>query len=746
MHGERRHPSAASARERCGNENNNNTKKRSIDFSFQSRRVNQRRFGFRGGVFEGNVFTVAHTSKRTTALHTRTPSPPFLPSMRAFRVAAALCVAAFLVAGAEAGASLPRVSPSTDASLLREKLLASKLTKATNDVTNDAKDLARALRAKGQDGLFDGVFADAREHLPTRNPDASGLDNARLSAAQRKLLWGGWRTGDAETDDATPEPAPAPVETPVTAMGSTPTETPAPAPAPVEEAAVEEEEPTPRGFLANALLLNRLRAVVAGDAGAAQSLVASAALTSALRNLDPATTLFGQIIGDVRARREAAQNPVDTAAAPAPATTDASAATSFPVGGDAADAILAAFRDAADDRARELLAEAFLARFGATNVTVSSSDDDDGTEGTLLERLDLATLDGMSSAEVERLFAAALDAGFEGLSMADILNGASGASGDNTGEDTTAARLAAEAYRALFAASLDAAGSFVKEKFDSDGDQIVDENARDGNMTGADLDALLAATVEAAEANAASFVTLGFNDGDGDDLSPEAAVALLDRVHAVLAAARGDFTTALENARDANGEPIAWPGVDDDAMPSGTNGFLSAAEIVALIGGVSFAPNASLRDIGVAFTVTDDSARLQQDFEIFDDALVAGQSDDQVVALAGPDVDDQVVDLAGPDVDDTSNTAAGTPTPSSSNKKKPVHETVGFQVGLPVAIVAVAALAIAARASGAADRAFGSVLPSRAATADQAMGMSTAVASGSGSVVRRSSTSTKIEM
>ena len=109
-------------------------------------------------------------------------------------------------------------------------------------------------------------------------------------------------------------------------------------------------------------------------------------------------------------------------------------------------------------------------------------------------------------------------------------------------------------------------------------------------------------------------------------------------------------------------------------------------------------------------------------------------------------MDDQVVDLAGPDVDDTSNTAAGTPTPSSSNKKKPVHETVGFQVGLPVAIVAVAALAIAARASGAADRAFGSVLPSRATTADQAVGMSTAVASGSGSVVRRSSTSTKIEM
>ncbi|MDB9924838.1 hypothetical protein OAD67_01110 [bacterium] len=659
--------------------------------------------------------------------------------MHVFRVAAALCVAAFLVAGAEAGASsFPRVSPSTDASLLKEKLLASKVTKATGDVNANAKDIARALRAKGQDGLFDGVFADAREHLPTRTPDSTGADNAKLSAAQRKLLWAGWRSDDAETDETTPEPAPvpapvpeppAPEETPVSAQGGTTTEE---ATAPV----ASEEEPTPRGFLANALLLNRLRAVVAGEEGAAQSLVASAALTSALRNLDPATSLFSQIITDVRERREAAQAD-DAAAAPAPSTDDASEPTGIPVGGDAADAILAAFRDAADDRARELLAEAFLARFGATNVTVDSDDDNDGTEGTLLERLDLSTLDGMSSEELEQHFAAALDAGFEGLRLTDILNSGANVTSDS-GEDTAARRLAAEAYRALFAASLDAAGSFVKEKFDAD---VSDTgNVGESNMTGSDLQALLSATVEAAEANAASFVELGFGDDantDGDDLSPEAAAALLDRVHSVLAAARGDFTAALEAARDANGDPIAWPGVEGDDMPSGMNGFLSASEIVALIGGARFAENASLRDIGVAFRATDDTSRLEQDFEIFDDALapVGAPGDNLVSAMSGPPGDDTV----------TAQASSGAP----KSNRKPVHERVGFQVGLPVAIVAIAALAVAARASGAADRAFQSVLPSRTGTqgtADQAIGTSTAVASGSSSVVRRTSTSTKIEM
>ena len=126
----------------------------------------------------------AHTLRDAPPRSTPKPPTPSLPSMHVFRVAAALCVAAFLVAGAEAGASsFPRVSPSTDASLLKEKLLASKVTKATGDVNANAKDIARALRAKGQDGLFDGVFADAREHLPTRTPDSTGSDNAKLSAA-----------------------------------------------------------------------------------------------------------------------------------------------------------------------------------------------------------------------------------------------------------------------------------------------------------------------------------------------------------------------------------------------------------------------------------------------------------------------------------------------------------------------------------------------------------------------------------
>jgi hypothetical protein len=74
-----------------------------------------------------------------------------------------------------------------------------------------------------------------------------------------------------------------------------------------------------------------------------------------------------------------------------------------------------------------------------------------------------------------------------------------------------------------------------------------------------------------------------------------------------------------------------------------------------------------------------------------------------------------------------------------------VHERVGFQVGLPVAVVAVAAIAVAVRASGYGDRAFAAAA-TRRAVPDHAAGVSTAVASGSGSVVRRTSTSTKIAM
>jgi hypothetical protein len=494
--------------------------------------------------------------------------------------------------------------------------------------------------------------------------------------------------------------------------------------------------------------LNRLRAVISGEEGAAQSLVASAALTSALRNLDPATSLFGQIIEDVRLRREAAQNAVDdlgdnNSLNSTGSTSDASSAassvsngTTFAALGDsAADAILAAFRDAADDRIRELLAEAFLARLGATSAQVDAADDDDGTEGTLLERLDLATLDGLSAAELDAQFGAALDAGFEGLRLADVLAGA--ATSDSSGE-TAQQRLAAEAYRALFAASLDAAGEFVKERFDADGSGSGEDPAQTGgsasNLTGADLNALLSATVEAAEANAASFVDLGFGGSDNatfsdtSELSPEAAVALLDRVHGVLAAARGDFTAALAEARDADGAPLAWPGVDASAADSSAEsfpGFLSAAEIVALVGGTRFAQDASLRDVGVAFRAYDDTARLG-DLETLDDAFVD--------AMSGPSASD--ADVVGASI-----SAAG----PKKAKATPVHERVGFQVGLPVAVVAVAAIAVAVRASGYGDRAFAAAA-TRRAVPDHAAGVSTAVASGSGSVVRRTSTSTKIAM
>ena len=667
--------------------------------------------------------------------------------MRALRVAAALCVV-LLAAGAEAGAALNK-SPSTDASLLRESLLASKATKR-------AKEAARAVRANGADGLFDGIFADARQHLPPGKRSADAADDAdathdsdasrlRLSAAQRRLLWGGWRDNAAA-------PAPAPADASVSAMGGTTADhtsgdaadhASAPAPAPAANITS-----TPRGFLANALLLNRLRAVLAGEEGAARSLVASAALTSALRNLDPATSLFGRIVEDVAARREEAQQEGDTdtnidadsadRSAPAPAPADAAYER---LDARVAEAISEAFRDAADDRARELLAELFLARLGATGVSVDADDADDGTEGTLLERLDLATLEGLSAAELEAQFGAALDAGFEGMRLADVLAGSGSGSGSGPGSGPSGAeqqRLAAEAYRALFAASLDVAGDFVKERFDGGGG---DPHSLSGgtNLTGADLNALLSATVEAAEANAASFVDLGFGpgsdlnatgDGSPADLSPETAVALLDRVHGVLAAARGDFTAALAEARDAEGAPLAWPGIapGDDAETE-RRGFLSAAEIVALVGGARFAQDASLRDVGVAFTVSDDGARLG-DLEALDDAFVDAMS-------GPPSASENVAPNAA---------ASAADGVARKTREKPVHERVGFQVGFPVAVVALAAIAVAIRASGHGDRAFAAAARPVASGPDATAGASTAVASGSGSVVRRTSTSTKIEM
>ena len=665
--------------------------------------------------------------------------------MRAIRVAAALCVV-LLAAGAEAGAALNK-SPSTDASLLRESLLAS------SKATKRAKEAARAVRANGADGLFDGIFADARQHLTPGKRSADATDDAdaaedadasrlRLSAAQRRLLWGGWRDAAA----AAAAPAPAPADASVSAMGGTTADhtsgdatdhASAPAPAPAANITS-----TPRGFLANALLLNRLRAVLAGEEGAARSLVASAALTSALRNLDPATSLFGRIVEDVAARREAAQQQVlENTPAPAPAPADAHSYERLDA--RVAEAISAAFRDAADDRARELLAELFLARLGATGVSVDADDADDGTEGTLLERLNLATLEGLSAAELEANFGAALDAGFEGMRLADVLAG-SGSSGSSSGPNgAEQQRLAAEAYRALFAASLDAAGDFVKERF-QDGEPHPHSGAEPvsngTDLTGADLNALLSATVEAAEANAASFVDLGFGpgsdlnatgDGSSADLSPEAAVALLDRVHGVLAAARGDFTAALAEARDAEGAPLAWPGVapGDDADTE-RRGFLSASEIVALIGGARFAQDASLRDVGVAFTVSDDTARLG-DLEALDDAFVD--------AMSGPP-------SASENVAPNAAVFAADGEETKKKREKPVHERIGFQVGFPVAVVALAAIAVAVRASGHGDRAFAATARPGESGPDATAGASTAVASGSGSVVRRTSTSTKIEM
>ena len=111
--------------------------------------------------------------------------------------------------------------------------------------------------------------------------------------------------------------------------------------------------------------------------------------------------------------------------------------------------------------------------------------------------------------------------------------------------------------------------------------------------------------------------------------------------------------------------------------------------------------------------------------------------------------DDAFVDaMSGPPAFAADDVAESEGPKKTSSSSKPVHERIGFQVGFPVAVVALAAIAVAIRASGHGDRAFAAAARPGAVPAGTATAVdsSTAVASGSGSVVRRSSTSTKIQM
>ena len=213
-----------------------------------------------------------------------------MPSLRAeILFVAALAALASVAPVARADDAPRRPSPSLDVSVLRS-LVAS-------------GNAANAARADGALSLLDGLFADAR----AARPDANG-GSARTLASRRRLLG-----ADRASETAgSPPPAQAPP------APSPPPSAPSPAPPTVDD--VEG-----RGFLANALLLNRLRAVVAGEEGAAQSLVASAALTSSLRNLDPATSFFESVVTAVRDRRE------EAAAAAAMGTTSPSSPESTPL-------------------------------------------------------------------------------------------------------------------------------------------------------------------------------------------------------------------------------------------------------------------------------------------------------------------------------------------------------------------------------------------------------------------------------
>jgi|AntAceMinimDraft_5_1070358.scaffolds.fasta_scaffold09387_2 hypothetical protein len=160
----------------------------------------------------------------------------------------------------------------------------------------------------------------------------------------------------------------------------------------------------------------------------------------------------------------------------------------------------------------------------------------------------------------------------------------------------------------------------------------------DANLTGVDLNALVATAIEMATQNAISFVDLGMTPddfvaspgGNSSMLSLPAAVDMLDRVKVVLNAARDESSTAVNDVGDAvggdifTGPPAAAP-----------DGFLTAVEMLKLMG-LTGLPTATETNDGNAdaegptrgfpYNVDDDPASLEKVFDLFEDDPLGGAS------------------------------------------------------------------------------------------------------------------------
>ena len=303
-----------------------------------------------------------------------------------------------------------------------------------------------------------------------------------------------------------------------------------------------------------------------------------------------------------------------------------------------------------------------------------------------------------------------------------------------------------------------------------------------------------------ARENAESFARLGLaapgdeNGGDGG-ANATAAVELLDRVQATLAASRVDFAAALEasRARDKNATADATTVLGPDefiALIRGATGLPFGGD------GAAPGPDAPFdyARLLASLDARDDTASLERVVEIFErdplgilnlggggggsggggpeDLPGDGGGAPGVAVLSGlpaietRDGSDDVVRLDPPE--EVEGTVAPSARAEKPNEKTPFFERVETRVAFPVAAVVLASVAVLARYSnlGGSGGSSGSLVrssrsrrgagaPGDAAAEDPAEGSSTgadaragagAELSSGGGVVRRTSTSTKIHL
>ena len=317
-------------------------------------------------------------------------------------------------------------------------------------------------------------------------------------------------------------------------------------------------------------------------------------------------------------------------------------------------------------------------------------------------------------------------------------------------------------YREMFGAALRSAGDFIEGQFAASAD--ADGSVGDGDSDG--VESLVAAAIKVAEDNADHFIDIGHGQGaeGADHVDADTAVELLDRVQGVLAAARGDFHAMLEQSQQAQG----------NKAPGAPDGYLTAAQLLTLMGGMSGLPGMddSIGDPTVPgvkwpFNATDNTEALGNIADkVNDDPL--GYLDGLIDDLINPRDDGLVGAQSGPQQNDAPTIDIGAQGDESGDGRSPAakfFEKTEAQVAIPVAAIVLAGGIFAAYTSGLSGRLFGAAAPAPPSgdrsgandgngnnrmfrsEGDVATGASTAVnAGGDGQIVRRTSTSTKIEM